>query len=302
MNKTLIGHLACLTTYIIFAFNIIVCRDIATTDAFPPIVITSIRCIVVAMLFWLLSLVLPKEKVARGDLLPILGASLLGLVIPQWTFLTAIGYTAPVDLSVINSVTPIMTMLVAAVVLKEPITTKKAGGVALSFVGVVFLILQSIHAEARVEHTSPIGILFVLLNSASFALYLGIFRPLIARYRAVTFMKWMFLFAALCSLPLALPQVHGVQWTLVTPRMLSELAYLIVMATFVAYFLIPIGQKNIRPTLVSMYSYTQPIVATIISISIGMDRITWQKVLAACMVVGGVVLVNSSRAAAPAAK
>ena len=77
-----------------------------------------------------------------------------------------------------------------------------------------------------------------------------------------------------------------------------EIGYLILFATFFAYFLIPLGQKHIRPTLVSMYTYLQPIIAAIVSIATGMDVITWQKALATALVVGGVVLVSRSRAAA----
>jgi drug/metabolite transporter (DMT)-like permease len=78
---------------------------------------------------------------------------------------------------------------------------------------------------------------------------------------------------------------------------LWELAFLIVCSTFITYFLIPVGQKHIRPTLVSMYSYVQPIIAVVISICIGMDSLTWQKIMAALMVFGGVVMVNYSKSA-----
>ena len=83
-----------------------------------------------------------------------------------------------------------------------------------------------------------------------------------------------------------------------TPRVGWEVAYVIVFATFVAYFLIPVGQKHLRPTLVSMYSYLQPMIATTLSIAIGMDVFTWQKAIAAVLIFGGVILVNRSRAAA----
>ena len=76
-----------------------------------------------------------------------------------------------------------------------------------------------------------------------------------------------------------------------------EVAFLVICATFITYFLIPFGQKRIRPTLVSMYSYIQPIIATTISIVIGMDALSWQKVLAAATVFGGVILVNNSKSA-----
>ena len=75
-----------------------------------------------------------------------------------------------------------------------------------------------------------------------------------------------------------------------------EVGYLVFFATFVAYFLIPFGQKRLRPTLVSMYSYLQPVLATAVSIWIGLDHLTWQKLLATVLIVGGVILVSRSRA------
>ena len=47
-----------------------------------------------------------------------------------------------------------------------------------------------------------------------------------------------------------------------------------------------------------MYSYVQPIIAAVVSIWAGVDTLSWQKVLASALVVGGVVLVSRSRAAA----
>ena len=135
----------------------------------------------------------------------------------------------------------------------------------------------------------------MFLNSLSFSLYLGIFKPVIAKYSVVTFMKWIFLFSALMSLPLSFREVVSLEWTKIPSVQMWELGFLIVFATFVSYFLIPFGQKRIRPTLVSMYSYVQPIIAIAVSIAIGMDTLTWQKVLAAVMVFAGVIVVSFSK-------
>jgi drug/metabolite transporter (DMT)-like permease len=301
-SRQLTGHLACFITYAIFGINIIFTRDIATTGGIPPIVIFTFRSLVAGSLFWLISLFLPREKMTPKDLGLTAMASLLGLFFPQLTFLTASGITTPVDLSVINSITPIVTMFIAAVALKEPITWKKAGGVSLSFAGVVLLILLSTHATEAV-HTQPLGIVLGILNSISFALYLGLFRPLIGRYHVVTFMKWMFLFTFLCAIPFSVTKVGAVDYAAVPLRVWWKIGFLIIFATFIAYFLIPIGQKRIRPTLVSMYGYLQPIIATVISISMNTDRMTWVKAVAIISVLAGVLIVNNSRAAGdPVAK
>lgn len=297
MNRQqLIGHLSAAGAYAIFGFNIIFCKDIANDGGLTPIALFAYRAVGATLLFWALSLFTKKEPVPRKDLLAMLGAALLGLVIPQMTFLVAVGMTTPIDLAVTQSITPIMTMFVAALFLKEPITWKKASGVTLSFIGIVWLILQSKGLGGGADHTEPLGVALVVLNAFSFACYLGIFRPLISRYSVVTLMKWMFLFALIVTLPFSIQDLVTTNYAAVPTQVWWEVAYLMVFATFIAYFLIPIGQQRIRPTLVSMYNYLQPIIATVVGIAMGMDRLTWSKLLAALFVLVGVAIVNRSRA------
>lgn len=296
MNDKLKGHLSIATAYTIFGLNLVFCKDIANSETVSPYVLFTLRAIGASALFWLLSLFMPKERVDKADFLKIAAASLVGLFVPQMTFLMAITMTSAIDTAIIGTLGPIFTMFFAFFFLKEPITGKKAGGVALSFAGILLLIFNSVHAGGAAV-TSPWGIVLLLVNSLSFSLYLGLFRPVITKYNVVTFMKWSFLFSLVLSLPLSAQGLVTTDYAQIPADVRWEIGYLIFFATFVAYFLIPYGQKFIRPTLVSMYSYVQPIIAAVVSISVGMDSLTWQKVLATVLVVGGVVLVSRSRAA-----
>ena len=297
MKGSPVGHLACFTAYAIFGFNIIICKDLTNSQLIPPMVLFCLRSLGAGSLFWLLSLFLPAEKVDKKDYIRIFAASLLGFFTCQLTFLIGISHITPMDCSIMTALSPIYTMVIAAIVLKEPLTFKKAGGVALSFAGVIYLIMSRGNIAGGTAQTTPFGIFMIFLNVFSFSMYLGIFRPLIAKYSVVTFMKWIFLFSAAVALPLSGKEMVSTDWAAIPKIQYAELAYLIICATFISYFLIPIGQKRIRPTLVSMYSYVQPIIAIVISICIGMDTLTWQKVLAALMVFGGVVIVNNSKSA-----
>lgn len=187
-------------------------------------------------------------------------------------------------------------MFIAAIVLKEPLSWQKSGGVLLSLSGIIFLILNNAGARSGASESTLMGLFMMFLNSFSFSLYLGIFKPVIQKYSVVTFMKWIFLFSSIMALPFSYEEMFSLSWTRIPSAQLWELGYLVVFATFISYFLIPYGQKRIRPTLVSMYSYIQPIIATILSIILGMDILTWEKVLAAAMVFGGVIIVSRSRA------
>ena len=292
------GHIACFTAYAIFGVNIIVCKDLTSGHLISPIGIFTLRSLGAGLMFWILSLFLPAEKVEKKDYLKILAAAFLGYFVTQLTFLVAIPDVTPMHCSIISSMSPIYTMFIAAVVLKEPLSWKKAGGVLLSLCGILFLIFNNASGTSGVSESKLSGIFLMFLNSLSFSLYLGIFKPVIAKYSVVTFMKWIFLFSALMSLPLSFREVVSLEWTKIPSVQMWELGFLIVFATFVSYFLIPFGQKRIRPTLVSMYSYIQPIIATIISIILCMDILTWQKLMAALMVFAGVFIVSRSRAKA----
>ena len=298
-NSTLIGHLACFGAYCIFGLNIIACKNISNAHVLTPMDLFCLRAIGATLLFWLLSLFMPKEKVEKKDLPKIFVASMLGLFLTQISFLKAITMTTSIDTSITNTCTPILTMIVAAIALKEPITFKKVMGILLSLSGVLFLIYNSVGLGGGASETKPLGIVLVVVNGLTFALYLGIFRPLISKYNVVTFMKWMFLFSMLVALPFNAKSLIHLPFAQMESNVLWQVAFVVVFATFVAYFLIPVGQKRIRPTLVSMYNYVQPTIATIISIVIGLDHLTWQKILAMALVFSGVWVVNQSRAAVP---
>lgn len=296
-NKELLGHLACFTAYTIFGINMVTCKDLAESHILSPIGLFSLRALGAGALFWIASLFFPHEKVEKKDYLKIFLASCLGFLGPQLTFLTALPQITPMTCSILSALTPIYTMFIAAVAVKEPITPKKAGGVLLSFLGIVFLILNSTGSGSGATSNSMTGIVLMIFNGISFALYLGIFRPLVQKYSSVTFMKWIFLFTALTTLPFSAHELVALDWSRFSGRLGVDLAVLVLGATFISYLLLSIGQKNIRPTLVSMYNYCQPIIATTASICIGMDTMTWQKALAALACMAGVVLVSFSKKA-----
>ena len=297
MKDKVLGHIACFMAYAIFGFNIIVTKNISDMHLISPFALFTFRAFGATILFWLVSYFLPKENIEKSDYKKIFMASMLGLFLTQMTFLEGILITTSLDASIISPLVPIFTMLVAAVALKEPITLKKAGGVVLGFLGVVLLILNSVGVSSNgVAQTQPMWVLLLVLNNVFFALYLGIFRPLISKYSVVTFMKWMFLFSLMVSLPFTIKEIVELEYVSIPFTYYISLAYLIVFATCIAYYLIPFGQKRLRPTVVSLYTYLQPLIASVMSIYLGMDRLTWQKILAAFLVVIAVLLVNRSRA------
>lgn len=260
-----------------------------------PLLLTNSRMIGAAILFWALSLFTKPEKVSHKDLLSMFFASLLGIVFNQCSFIWGLSLTSPINASIITTSMPIITMVLAAIVLREPITKLKIGGVFLGAIGALTLILGSHAGESA---GSWAGDLLVILAQTSFSCYLVFYKGLISKYSPITLMKWMFTYASICVIPFTYNEWISTDWPSVTPEALWGILFFIVGPTFISYLLLPLGQKNLRPTVTAMYNYVQPIVATIAAILSGLGRFTLPNAIAIALVFTGVFLVTKSKSRA----
>lgn len=179
-KDTLTGNLACFTAYLIFGFNIIFCKNIANDGNVSPMSLFLLRSAGALLLFCVASTVTcTKERVEVRDLWKIALASMLGLFLTQFSFLEAITMTTAVDASVLSLMTPVMTMIVAAIALRDRITAHGIIGLAVSFSGVLFIVLNSVGSSGGADRTTLGGVLLMFVNTLSFACYVGIFKPLI---------------------------------------------------------------------------------------------------------------------------
>ncbi|GHT61038.1 membrane protein [Bacteroidia bacterium] len=289
------GHGALSAAYVIFGLNTPIMKSVLMDGEISPLALAFFRIAGAALLFWIASVFVPKEKVSRRDLLLLFGASMAGIFFNQLFFGIGLSKTSPIDASVITTVAPILTMILAAFFLKEPITWLKAIGVLIGASGALLLIFNN---NLDRGGASFAGNLFCILSTLSFVIYLTAFKNLIMRYSAVTLMKWMFLFAFICSLPVCWHDASAIDYNALPVNIWLEVLYVVGLATFLSYLLIPIGQKYLRPTIVSMYNYVQPIVSSLVAVAIGMDVFGWKKALAAILVFVGVYVVTQSKSRA----
>lgn len=274
-----------------------VAKFVLSSAIIAPLLLTDFRVCVAALLFWAASLFVPYQRVPLPDLLRLAGAGMLGILFNQGCFIFGVGLTSPGEASLITTTMPMWVMVLAYIILKEPITGKKVGGIVLGASGALILVLNRRSGISGGENPT-LGDILVLCAQLSYALYLTLYRNFIKKYSLVTLMKWMFTFASLVAIPVSLPTILATDFSAVTSAMWGGIAYVAVMGTFVAYIGIMIGQKTLRPTVVGMYNYIQPIVATIVGISVGMDHFSVLKGVAVVLIFSGVYLVTISRARA----
>jgi len=288
------GHVLILIVNILFAINITISKSLLP-DQISPEGLTLLRMLFASVMFWITSLFTTREHVTRKDLGLLFLCSMTGIALNQGLFLFGLSQTSPIDASIISTSSPIFVMILAAIVLKEPITRLKAFGVMLGATGAIALILSSI--QVATGQSNLFGNLLCITSSFSYSIYLVIAKPITQRYSSVTMMKWMFLFAAIVISPftyqnlLDTPAFHGA----ISFQNIASILYVLIGATFIPYLLIPMSLKRIRPTTMSMYNYIQPMGASTIAIIIGQDTFSIVKLIAAAFVFGGVYMVTQSK-------
>lgn len=207
-----------------------------------PLAVTDLRIVGAMILFWILSFFRKSEHVPPKDLAKLFGASLLGVVLNQGSFILGVGMTSPVNASIITTSMPLWAMILAAIFLKEPITAKKVLGIAAGASGALLLVLGSGNTDSAGGH-SVAGDLLVLFAQLSYALYFVLYKNFVTRYSLTTIMKWMFTFATLCILPFTGRDLLSTDWQALSAAAIGSLAFIVVGSTFLSYMLIIVGQK-----------------------------------------------------------
>ncbi len=266
----------------------------AMTSGVSGLAMVIFRVMGACLLFWLASLFAKREEVPLRDKLQFAGAALFGLILNQCCYTLGLSMTSPINASIVTTSMPIFAMLLSALILKEPITGKKAVGVLMGCSGALMLILTSVaHASQQVGDIR--GDLLCLFAQFSFALYLSLFRPLIQRYNVFTINRYMFSWATLMLLPFTFGEASQTLSASLTVTTWLEVAYVVCVGTFFCYILTMVGQRTLRPTVVSVYNYVQPIVSVAASLLMGVGVLKPTHALAVVLVFSGVWLVTKSK-------
>lgn len=292
-NKPLQAHLSMFSAEAMWGLMSPVGKD-AMNHGVDGLSMVSFRVAGAALLFWLASLLGKREHIPPRDVLLFAGAALLGVVFNQCLFTIGLSVTSPINASIVTTSMPIFAMVLSFLILGEPITLKKAGGVAIGCTGAVILILTSATAgNAKVGDIR--GDLMCICAQLSFALYLSLYNKMVRKYNAFTVNKWMFTWAALFVVPVSSGHLGALPWASLSSTTWMEVGFVVFFGTFVSYLLSIVAQGVLRPTVVSVYNYVQPIVSVTVSVLTGLGVFTWQQGVAVILVFSGVWLVVKSK-------
>lgn len=287
------GHSAVLLANVIFGLGVPVTK-LLLDEWVSPMAYMATRCMGAAAIFWLISLFMPRERVERRDLLVIMGGGLLGFVVSQTLTAWALHFTTPVYFSIIATLTPVATMVCAALLIGERLSLRGALGVAIGVVGALLMVMVGWQVGSGMNDLLGIGL--AVLSLLTWAVYLIITRKVSVKYTAVTQMKWVFLVSTLAVLPfswtdLQASRLYSSQWAW---SGVAEMAFIVVFATVAGFFAIPFALRYLKTTTVSVYTNLQPVVASFVAIAIGQDLLIWDKPVSLALVLLSAWIVTNS--------
>lgn len=288
------AHLALLAANLIYGLNFSIAKSVMPAFI-KPLALVSVRSVITAGLFWITGLFMPKEKVERKDLLYLFGCSFFGVVFNQILFLAGLNLTTPINSSIILSINPVAAFVFAAIILKEKISMIRGAGLAVGLSGILLLILH----EGRPDFGSStfLGNFYTLINTLSWAFFTVIIKRMLEKYSPVTVMKWTFLFGMIANIPAGYTEWSTTDWSSVTANAWLAIGFVVVFATYLGYLLLTFGLRRLSPTIVSSYTYMQPVIAAIIASMIGQDSLNLIKILSAILIFSGVFLVSRQQKA-----
>ena len=290
MDKRLLAILAALGGTIIYALNHTIAKDVMPTyvQGFGFIMI---RLIGGTVLFWTVSLFLPKQRIDRADLKRFVVVAFLGMAINMLAFFKGLEYSTPINSTVIITTTPIMVFLFSALLLKEQMARHRVLGVLLGFLGALALILGIQDASPNAPNIALGNLLFVV-NASAYGLYMIAVKPLSETYNTIHLLKWLFLIGLVISSPLALPEFLAVDFQQLPLTIWWRIGFVVIGTTFMTYLLMMYAIRHLRATTLSVFTYLQPILGILYAVWAGADQMTPTKWVAMTLVLGGVYLVT----------
>ncbi|MCH2490237.1 MAG: DMT family transporter [Flavobacteriales bacterium] len=288
MNLRVLALLAAFAASAIYGVNHTIAKGLMP-EVIQPYGFIMLRVTGAAVLFWIISLFFPSEKIASKDWLRVIGCAFFGMVLNMLMFFKGLSLSTPINSSVVITLAPVLLLILSAIFLKERITWLKSVGIGLGLVGALLLILFGLKTQPNAPNI-PLGNVLFIVNAASYSIYLIMVKPLVSKYSSITLMKFFFLFAVFMNLPIGYTEFMDVAWTSLSFESIWKLAFVVVGTTVLTYLFNIYALKQLSPSTIGAFIYLQPLLAAFFAILMGADTLTPLRVLAALLIFTGVFL------------
>ena len=288
MDKRLIALLAATATETIYGINHTIAKGLMP-HIIQPFGFIVLRVGGAAILFWALSLFTKSERIEKSDWWRIGACAVFGMVLNMLIFFKGLSLSTPINSAVSMTITPVLLLLLTALILKERITWIKSFGIVFGLSGALVLIVFQEKTQTNAPNI-PLGNLLFVLNAISYSFYLILVKPLVSKYKPVTLLKFFFLIAFCINLPIGYSELIQVEWRSLNTSEIGQMAFVVVATTFLTYLFNIFALKQLSPSTVGVFIYLQPLVATVFAILMGADTLNALRIGAASLIFFGVYL------------
>lgn len=292
MSKRNWALVAATLVSIIYGVTFTIAKDVMPQYV-EPFGFISMRVGGSVLLFWMISFFGPKEKIAKEDFPRIIAAAFFGVAFNMLTFFKGLSYTSPIMGAVLMVTTPMIVLVLSAILMKERMENRKILGIFLGLAGTIALIL---YGKSIVNAPNAmLGNLLVFVNAVSYGFYLIIVKKLMDKYNVFTFVKWIYTFGFIMVLPFGWSEFQEIDFPNLPIDIIWKIAFVVVVSTFLTYLLNLVSMRELKPTTVAVFIYLQPLFATVFAVSLGKDDLSLVKLLSAALIFIGVYLVTQKR-------
>ena len=290
MNNIAKSHLALFLANLIYAITFTFAKDVMPSTI-QPLGFILVRVSGAMIVFQVIHRIWIREKVRREDYGVIALCALFGVALNMMLFFKGLNFTTPIHASVTMTSTPIIVFILALLFHSEKVLPLRILGVVLGAIGAIVLAVYGRDFEVGNPHLA-LGNFLVFLNACFYAVYLTMVKPLMKKYHFLTIMKWIFTIGFFVVLPFGFTDFQAVEWSSISSKVWAEIAFIVFGTSVLAYMFNVYALSNLRASTVGFYIYLQPVLATVIALFVGSDKLDVVKVIAASIIFIGVYLVG----------
>ncbi|MDG2138658.1 MAG: DMT family transporter [Flavobacteriales bacterium] len=289
MDRILLAHIALFFVNLIYALNYTIAKDVMP-DYINPSGFILLRVTGGVILFFITYVLFIRESVEKKDLIRLALCGLFGVAINQLFFFEGLNLTTPINAAIIMTVNPVLVIIISALLIGERITMRKIFGIVFGIVGASTLILNS--GDISLDNNFFLGNILVFINATSYAIYLVLVKTLMTKYNPLTVMLFVFTFGLLFVAPFGYQDLLSIDIVTFTNDIYLKVAFVVICTTFLAYLFNAFALKFLNPSVVSIYVYLQPVLASIIAVSFSSDSIDFIKIVSSIFIFIAVFLVS----------
>lgn len=287
-----IGYVYIAITAFIFSTMEIVGKSIA--QDINPFQLTFLRFLIggIVLLPFAIKEMRKREiKFAKEDLIYFTIMGLLFVVVSMSFFQFAVLYTKASIVAVVFSTNPIFTVPLAYFILKEKVDKLTILSIALSLVGMLFILNPlHMHIDNGVK-----GIVLAFLAALMFSLYSILGKKKIEKYGGLAFNCWTFLIGDLILLVFIIIYKIPIIQNVSSSNMM-QILYMGVFVTGLGYVLYFKAMEETSAILASTVFFIKPALAPILALIILKEKVHMNTTLGiVCILIGSYITILSKK-------